>query len=308
MSKVPTARGRRYPRRTLTSRGVSLGLGLALTCLLGSYWLVRTETSRPSGDVTVGKHAEQDREPSTRWARIADVNLSRDRGWEFTTGVRGTDRSYNREEQVRFDSTGMSITAQRARAGATIYSADARAEAVHLPDHFAIEADVTLTGLGSGMFPAFWFRPVDGDGELDAWEYCGAFAGTSLEMKSTVIKTGPVGDTYNRGFIEVGIPRSAADGGRFEGRHRWRYEKTTRAVTLFLDGTRVGSITKAELDAAAGRGSWNAQFEAGQEWYPRFTWQVGDGADSRLAGPIPPRWRKSTMLVSRLVAYRERSE
>ncbi|MBK7857743.1 MAG: DNRLRE domain-containing protein [Archangiaceae bacterium] len=238
------------------------------------------------------------------WVQLFAYDLSRDEGWSYSTGVRTTDQSYNRKEQVDFGTSGMVITAERATQTATIYSADAMARFHPLPDHFAMEADITLDTLGSGMFPAWWFRPISGQGELDAWEYCGAYLGTSKEMKSTIIKTGS--SPYNLGSKAFGIPQSLMAGARFEGLHRWRYEKTPGAATLFVDGQKVGEITRAQFDAASSAGSWDSQFEAGQQWYTRLTYQVGDGANAHLAGPIPAAWRQSTMRISRLVAYRPR--
>ena len=174
----------------------------------------------------------------------------------------------------------MVITAERASEGATIYSADARGHFEHVPNQFAVEADITLDAIGSGMFPAFWFRPVSGRGELDVWEYCGAYLGRSNEMKSTLIKTGS-SSSYKLGSEAFGIPKASVNGGNFAGLHRWRYEKT----------------------AGAGAGSWNSQFEAGEQGCLRFTYQVGDGTNAHLSAPIPAAWRTSKMKVSRLVVY-----
>jgi hypothetical protein len=242
---------------------------------------------------------------------LKTYDLTRDEGWERVSGVNANrDSSYNRREQTTFGPDGMTITAERAYDGATIYSSDAKGKFGPVPNHFAMEADVTLAGplsngIGSGMFPAFWFRPMSGQGEMDVWEYIGGKIGTALEMKSTMIKTGST--TYMLGQKEKGIPKSAMGSGSFAGLHRWRYEKTAGAVTLYVDGVRILQITRAELDAAAGAGSWDSQFEAGQSWYPRFTFQVGppaDGHSYNMSGPIPSAWRRSTMTISRLVSYR----
>lgn len=240
---------------------------------------------------------------ATTWTLIRNVDLTHDTGFSYTTGVRTTDQSYNRKAQVAFDSTGMTITAERACDGCTIYSADVQGRQVPLPDHFKIVADITLSHVGSGMFPALWLRPAGAPnlGELDVWEYLGANVGKSNEMKSTVIQTGT--NPYNQGSQMFPIPKADMAGGMFAGEHVWRYEKTAGSVHLWVDGTLVGSIDKTSWDAQYGAGAWHAQFENGEGWYPRFTFQVGNGSAVQLAGPIPSTWRSSTYHVSSLSEY-----
>ncbi|WP_187366719.1 LamG domain-containing protein [Nocardioides dongxiaopingii] len=235
------------------------------------------------------------------WRIVQDVDLTREpTGTAYTTGVRNTDQSYNRRDNAVWDSRGLTVTATRETEGARIYSADVQMRGVRMPDTFALEADVTLVGLGSGMFPSLWARPSgEGQGELDFFEYCGSQIGKKLEMKSTMIRTGSLGSGYNLGQAMVGLPK-AAFGNRFDGRHLWRFEKTAQALTIWVDGRLVDQITKAAYESDAGAGQWDALAD---NWYPRVTFQVGDGAGAKLGGPIPPAWRTSTMTVSALRVY-----
>lgn len=233
------------------------------------------------------------------WKVYRTYDLTRDEGWSHTTGVRGTvDSSYNRKEQTTFSSAGMLITAERASDTATIYSSDAQARYAVVPNHFALEADINLgVFLGSGSFPALWLRPSgSGEGEIDIWEYMGNRIGSSLLWKTTLITT-PYGSAQRQ--KEKALPIANA-----MGMHRWRYEKVQDKVSLWVDGQLLASITKAELDASAGAGKWDAQFES-HGWYVRLTYQIGPPRDGgyNAGGPVPAGWRKSTMLTSRLVTY-----
>lgn len=230
------------------------------------------------------------------WTVVHTFDLSKDEGWSYTKGVRNTDQSYNQKANATFSKDGLLITATRASSSATIYSADVLGQFAPMPNDFAIEADVTLTGMGSGMFPAFWARPasVDSLGELDFFEYCGKYVGAKYEMKSNVIQTGT--SPYLVAQDPIDIPKASFTGG-FEGKHTWRVEKVGTTITTFLDGVKVTTHDLSKYPTA--------QFgNAAKTWYPRFTFQVGNGTGSTAAGVIPSTWLKSTMLVSRLVTYK----
>lgn len=240
------------------------------------------------------------------WVVLHPFDLTRDEGWQHTTGVRSTDSAYNRKAQTTFGPNGMAVHAERARAGATIYSSDAKAMFAPLPDYHRLEAVVGFTDepLGMGMFPALWERPLgSGSGELDIWEYMPNHKIASLRTKTTLIKTGPVGGRYNMGSAEKSLGRTAA---QMTARHTWAYEKVKGKVSVFWDDTLLASITAAEFDAKAGMGSWHAQIEAGHQWYARVTFQVGPPVHGgyNAAGTPPSTWRKTTYNVYSMTSYK----
>lgn len=244
---------------------------------------------------------------SPDWTLIKTWDLTSDGGWTQTNGNRGLDSSYCRAQQTTFSSAGMKITAERASVGATIYSSDAQGRFYALPDHFAFEIDWTLGGwVGSGCFPAIWFRPMSGQGELDLVEYFGGVpSGETYREKTTVIKTSA--SPYNIGLVSKPIPVASVAGQDFSGFHTWRYEKVPNQVTLRCDGNLIASITQAQIDTQ-GTGTWAEQFEAGEQWYPRLTYQFGPPTNggTNYAGDVPDTWVdpvNSWMLVSRMQAW-----
>lgn len=180
-----------------------------------------------------------------------------------------------------------------------------------MPDYFALEADVNLADyVGVGMFPALWWRPgTGGKGEIDGFEYCGAYIGDTAnggrEMKMTLIET-TGGTPYLLGQDQRGFGKRKANppwNGSFAGFHRWRWEKTPNLFSVWVDGIFIDSISKASFEAQAGAGSWANTIEYGGTWYVRLTYQVGPGSASNLAGSVPAGWLSSRLIVSRMVSY-----
>ncbi|MFT4081942.1 MAG: hypothetical protein QM638_05105 [Nocardioides sp.] len=240
------------------------------------------------------------------WALSKTVDLTEQpSGTTYTTGVRtNTDQSYNRKAQATWGSDGLTVTAERS--GGTIYSADVMLRGVNIPSVAAIEMDIDMQGTGAGLGHAVWFRPLTGSsGEMDLLEYVGSNAGKGIsggagtyEAKSTLIRTGS--SPYNQGSKAFGIaPRS---NGSYDGIRRYRYEFTSSSVSLWVDGSLAGSITKAQFEKQNSSGSWS-QFTAGTHWYPRVTLQVNNGTSAKLWGTVPDSWKSSSINVSAMRIY-----
>jgi hypothetical protein len=273
-----------------------------------------TETS-PAAEVTdasasAGKAVKFSaaQPPDGKWTLLNSYPMtSEPAGTTYSTGVRTTDQSSNRKAQVVYGNTGMMITAERASAGATIYSADVKMQGISLPNYCAVEVDVELLDyLGTGMFPAVWSRPLSAgsgnmEGERDYWEYCGAYIGQPQEWKSTMITT-PYGSGQGQA-VDRFAPRMPSLPGL--GLATWRTEITPNTVTVFRNGTQIAQVTAAMYAQQEGSTGWTQQFEtANKTWYPRFTYQIGNGANASLAGPIPTSWTRSRMRVSNLKVYK----
>ena len=255
---------------------------------------------------------------SSQWALIYQSDLkSEPVGTEYSTGVRTTDESYNRRQQVTYDANGMTITAERLD---KIYSAGVLMKGFQMPTYHAVEADVTLYDyLGVGMFPAMWERPTnDSTGERDIWEYCGGYVGDTNEWKTTWITT-PYGENQGQVVDRNASKIEAVLGTRYplNQEMHWRFENTPNLGVVYLNGVEVGRITKAAYDSSKRKdtltnlqydttnfaGSRWSQFEENKTWYPRFTYQIGVGTKANNAGETPANWTKSQMRIRNLKIY-----
>lgn len=242
---------------------------------------------------------------SDGWAIAQVVDLTTEpKGTAYTTGNRAsTDSTQNRQAQAKYGPDGLTVTA--ARSGSTIFSADVMLEGVTMTSPWAIEADIEMTGLGVGMGPAFWSRAKNGKGEIDFLEYLGSNAGKGIaggkgkfESKVTLINTGS--PTYNQGQDAAGIPAGAD--GSYEGLRRYRAELTDDGFSEWVDGVLVWAESKAAFEKSAGAGKYS-QFMAGTTWYPRLTFQAGNGTSSKLWGTVPASFLSATIRLGALRVY-----
>ena len=175
-------------------------------------------------------------------------------------------------------------------------------------DQSALAADQSSPGTDQDRIHAHitLLAPFAGEGELDVFEFMGNrlhavhAPDRALTWKTTVIST-----SSDHGW--KGLEKSLMPPDDPLTTHRWRYEKTPGKVATYLDGVLLAQSSRAEFDAAHGAGSWDRDFEhRTQQWYPRFSYQVGPPADGRsydAAGPVPQTWQRSTMSISRMVVY-----
>lgn len=252
---------------------------------------------------------------TTGWILNQDVDLTVEPpGTTYTTGVRtNTDQSYNRKANATWDANGLTITAARADANSTIYSADVMMRGISVPGTHALEFDVTLTNTGVGRGHAFWMRGLDGNGEIDLLEYMGANAGNgssgaagTWEMKGTLIET-TGGTPYLLGQKAFATPNASNAFGpagiSYDGTYRVRVEMTDTEWSYWLNGQKVNTITKSVFENTNGAGSW-ANVSTGP-FYPRLTLQINNGTSSTVWGFVPPDWLTSTIRLSALRIYQK---
>jgi hypothetical protein len=291
-------------------------VGAVALVLLSTFAVLDSHRSSRSGDGgSDTRHRSRGQSPGGnapdwRLARRFDFSTN-DGGWTDTGVAASRDSSLSRLSQARFG-TGprhdwLTVTAARSSKSAQIYSVDLLGRGYPLPNYFALDLVYQLPDVGVGMWPApLWLRPLetakdpDPQGEIDIVEWFGSRLLEFDEAAGTVHET-PYGPAHH----QLSLPLPALAGAARLQQHLVRFEKTPGVMTWDVDGMRAGSLTRNAFDAEAGRGSWNAMFEnKRRQWYPRITYQVGPGADGDQAGPVPPDWRRSTMLIKRLDVYK----
>jgi hypothetical protein len=266
----------------------------------------RTDANSPSSTVTPSEDPNH-----TIWKLFRAIDFSRnDGGWVDTGYGSSRDSSISRPEQARFG-TGpkgkwLTVVAQRATDDSPIYSVDLLGRAYAIPNYFAIDLVYELPTIGAGMWPApLWMRPLstehdpDPQGEIDVVEWFGARRNKIDEAAGSLHET-PYGPTHRQ--LSLPLPLLGGEWRSLE--HRVRVEKVPGSMTWWVDGARAGTLTRADFDATAGVGSWDAMFENQRRWwYPRITYQVGPGQELDLAGRVPRGWRRSTMVIKNLAIF-----
>ena len=229
------------------------------------------------------------------------INTSTDQGWQQTNGVRGTDSAVNRGQNTQFgvgpDGDAMCITVTKS--GATYYSSDAQARFCPMPGEFVLENYFMLeapAGLGSGCFPAQWFRPSGdmygggyADGELDLFEWKGKWWNVSPTHQSrwvhNLITTH--NGSYSSSVNRVDSYGDNIDAASIDLNNKWhhiRYRVTATDMTVWIDGVQVSQITRAGASPIT-LAEFDRCFGNSHDWYFRVTYQWGLGANSDAAGP-----------------------
>jgi hypothetical protein len=299
-------------RRATQLRAPALIGVLVILCLAGyALWSGRPSSQVPDAGPGPSATVPSERPAPSPWKLVKAFDFSSNNGWT-DTGLQATrDASTSRLRQARFGTgpqgTWLTVTAERARNTAPVYSADLLGRAFPIPNYFAVDLVYRLPDVGVGMWPApLWLRPLETrhdptpEGEIDVVEWFGSRVQQFDEAAGSIHKT-PYGAAHRQ--LPLALPALA---GLARSRdHHIRFEKTPGAMTWWVDGLRAGSLTRQEFDhEAAAPGTWNAMFERPRrQWYPRITYQVGPGVDGNQAGPIPADWRASHMIIKRLDVY-----
>jgi hypothetical protein len=209
--------------------------------------------------------------------------------WTRENGQASNTFSYDKAANVTLAGGVMSIRGARETApnGAAYTSGDALARHVKVSDYFVAEVTARLP-YGPGIWPCpLWFRPLtDNVGEIDVVEQFG----TQPYMKATLH------NAYGAGHKTIGATKKWATLGNPSptAEHTWRIVKARNLISVSVDGTLFATFTPASAPAGF---DWAAVLEAGKQWYPRITLQLGS---TGAAGDLDPSFTSCVMQVSRL--------
>ena len=267
------------------------------------------EQSEPSGGTLVWPSSSPPESPYPPYPAMPagwvlqpqQIDTSVNQGWQQTNGVRTTDSAVNRAANTRFgvgpDGDAMCITVTKT--GSTYYSSDAQARFCPMPGEFVLENYFMLeapAGLGSGCFPAQWFRPSGNmygggyaDGEYDLFEWKGKFYNMSPTHTGrwvhNLITTH--NGSYSSSVNRVNNMGAAVDAAGFNLENTWhhiRYVVTATSATVFMNGVQVGQITRANASPIT-LAEFDRCFGNSHDWYFRVTYQWGIGTGADAGGP-----------------------